>query len=303
MNFTEACNTLDIPTENRNPINLDIVKKQYRRKALQYHPDKNKSETASAEFILIKEAYHYLSNTPDNGISYDNINYANELFSFLRQSLSASNENLMQNKVFQIILTKIIECCEAKALDLLEKLDKNVLVKINETFKTYADVFHFSDGFLKSVQEIVVKKIQKDECVILNPFLDDLWENNLYRMVEKGGTFLIPLWHHELIYDNSGCDLYVKIIPVLPDNVKIDEKNNIHVDLSYGIRDLWEKSSIEFYLGKKCLRFNREKLFFKKYQKIVLFQQGISNISTHDIYDISKKSDVIINLEIEIEID
>jgi hypothetical protein len=242
MNFTEACNTLDIPTENRNPINLDIVKKQYRRKALQYHPDKNKSETASAEFILIKEAYHYLSNTSDNGISSDNINYANELFSFLRQSLSASNENLMQNKVFQIILTKIIECCEAKALDLLEKLDKNVLVKINETFKTYADVFHFSDGFLKSVQEIVVKKIQKDECVILNPFLDDLWENNLYRMVEKGGTFLIPLWHHELIYDNSGCDLYVKIIPVLPDNVKIDETKDAYVINNEDI-----KKQIDFY--------------------------------------------------------
>jgi hypothetical protein len=229
------------------------------------------------------------------------MSYGNDLFVFLKQSLNASNENLMQNKVFQIIITKIVECCESKALDLLEKLDKNVLVKINETFKTYADVFHFSEGFLKSVEEIVVNKIQKDECVILNPFLDDLWENNLYKMVEKGGTFLIPLWHHELVYDNSGCDLYVKNIPVLPDNVKIDEKNNIHVELCYGIHEIWNQPFVEFYLGKKRLQFSSEQLFLRKHQTIVLFQQGISNISTENIYDISKKSDVFIQLELFIQ--
>ena len=298
MNFTKACNILDISIENRNPINMDIVKKQYRRKALQYHPDKNNSENSTAEFLLIKEAYHYLSNNADIDMS-ENMNYANDLFSFLRQSLHSSNENLMQNKVFQVILTKIVECCEAKALDLLEKLDKTVLVKINDVFKLYADVFHFSEGFLKSVEEIMVNKIQKDECVILNPFLDDLWENNLYKMVEKGGTFLIPLWHHELVYDNSGCDLYVKIIPVLPDNVKIDEKNNIHVELSYNIQDLWGKHMIEFYLGKKRIRFSREQLYLRQNQTIVLCKQGISNINLENIYDISRKSDIIIDLDIE----
>jgi hypothetical protein len=296
MNFTKACVILDIHEEHRSPLNKEVVKKQYHRKALHYHPDKNKSDNSTAEFLLIKEAYHYLSNSSDTS---DNMSYANDLFVFLRQSLNTSNENLMQNKVFQIIITKIIECCESKALDLLEKLDKNVLIKINETFKTYADVFHFSEGFLKSVEEIVANKIQNDECVILNPFLDDLWENNLYKMAEKGGTFLIPLWHHELVYDNSGCDLYVKNIPVLPDNVKIDEKNNIHVELSYCIHELWNKPFVEFYLGKKSLRFSTDQLYLRKHQTVVLCKQGISNINVENIYDISKKSDVIVSLEIE----
>jgi hypothetical protein len=296
MNFTKACVILDIHVDHRNPLNMDIVKKQYRRKALQYHPDKNKGENSTGEFLLITEAYHHLSNNDDLGISSETMNYASDLFSFLRQSLHTSNENLMQNKVFQIIITKIVECCESKALDLLEKLDKSVLIKINETFKTYADIFHFSEGFLKSVDDILVNKIQKDECVILNPFLDDLWENNLYKMVEKGGTFLIPLWHHELIYDNSGCDLYVKNIPVLPDNVKIDEKNNIHVDLCYGVHELWNQPFVEFYLGKKRLSFSTEELYLRKHQTLILCRQGISNINMENIYDISKKSDVIISI-------
>jgi len=299
MNFTKACVILDIPVDHRNPLNKDIVKKQYRRKALQYHPDKNKSENSTGEFLLIKEAYHYLDNNKHIDI-FENSNYESDLFSFLKQALQSSSENLMQNKVFQMVLTKIVECCEVKALDLLQKLDKNILIKIHELFNMYTDVFHFSEGFLKSVEEILINKIQKDECIVLNPFLDDLWENNLYRIVEKGGTFLIPLWHHELVYDNSGCDLYVKNIPVLPDNVKIDEKNNIHIDLSYNIHDLWGKECIEFYLGKKLLNINVDELYMKKHQRVLLYDQGISNMNMDNIYDISKKSDIIIHLSISL---
>lgn len=295
MNFTRACSLLDIPVESRNPLNKEIVKKQYRRKALQYHPDKNTGENTTAEFLLIKEAYHYLDNDTDMD---ESINYENDLFSFLKQSLNGPNENMMQNKIFQVILRKIIECCEMKALNILEKIDKKFLIKIYEIFKNHADIMNFSEGFLKSVEQVLLNKIQKDECVILNPFLDDLWENNLYRMVEKGGTFLIPLWHHELIYDNSGCDLYIKIVPVLPDNVKIDEKNNIHVELSYGIHELWGIDNIEFCLGKKQISFGSEQLYMKKNQSVILHQQGITNINVENIYDISRKSDIIVYIEI-----
>jgi hypothetical protein len=291
MNFTRACSLLDIPNENRNPLNKEIVKKQYRRKALQYHPDKNSGENATMEFLEIKEAYQYLENDDMD----ESIDYENDLFSFLKQSL---NENMMQNKIFQMILKKIIECCEVKALNILEKIDKKFLVKIYEIFKNHADIMHFSEGFLKSVEQVLLNKIQNDECVILNPFLDDLWDNNLYKMVEKGGTFLIPLWHHELVYDNSGCDLYVKIVPVLPDNVKIDEKNNIHVELSYNIHELWGISNIDFCLGKKQISFSSEQLYMKKNQSVMLHQQGITNINVENIYDISKKSDIIVHLEI-----
>ena len=291
MNFTRACSILDIPNENRNPLNKEIVKKQYRRKALQYHPDKNSGENATAEFLLIKEAYHYLESDDVD----DSIDYENDLFSFLKQSL---NENMMQNKIFQMILKKIVECCEVKALNILEKIDKKFLVKIYEIFKNHADIMHFSEGFLKSVEQVILNKIQNDECVIMNPFLDDLWENNLYKMVEKGGTFLIPLWHHELVYDNAGCDLYVKIVPVLPDNVKIDEKNNIHIDLLYSIEEIWNSHSVEFALGKKQLSFSREMLYMKKKQTVMLHQQGITNINIENIYDISRKSDIIVHLEI-----
>ena len=40
------------------------IKRAYRKKAMQYHPDKNQSENAQEMFIQITEAYDYLTTTP-----------------------------------------------------------------------------------------------------------------------------------------------------------------------------------------------------------------------------------------------
>ena len=41
----------------------DVIKAAYRKKAAQYHPDKNPSLDAAARFREIQEAYEVLSNT------------------------------------------------------------------------------------------------------------------------------------------------------------------------------------------------------------------------------------------------
>ena len=56
MRYKEACELLEV----NNDISIQNIKKQYRLKALLYHPDKNPSEDASAKFQEISEAYHYL---------------------------------------------------------------------------------------------------------------------------------------------------------------------------------------------------------------------------------------------------
>jgi hypothetical protein len=38
--------------------------------------------------------------------------------------------------------------------------------------------------------------------------------------------YCIPLWHHELVYDNSGSDIYVKCNPILDEN-----ENVVYTDL------------------------------------------------------------------------
>jgi uncharacterized protein YpiB (UPF0302 family) len=48
MNDQGACNILEI--EKDQDITIEIIKRQYRKKALQFHPDKNKAPDASRKF-------------------------------------------------------------------------------------------------------------------------------------------------------------------------------------------------------------------------------------------------------------
>ena len=50
---------------------LEEIKKAYRKKAFEFHPDKNKSDHAEQEFIELTEAYEFLK-------SYKKITYQNK---------------------------------------------------------------------------------------------------------------------------------------------------------------------------------------------------------------------------------
>lgn len=49
-------------------ISVAIIKKAYRKKALQYHPDRNSSPGAHEKFILLTEAYEFLINAPKSNV-------------------------------------------------------------------------------------------------------------------------------------------------------------------------------------------------------------------------------------------
>ena len=58
MNSSQAYQTLQLQTD----ADFEEVKYAYRKLALQYHPDKNKSEQSEKRFKVITEAYHFLKN-------------------------------------------------------------------------------------------------------------------------------------------------------------------------------------------------------------------------------------------------
>lgn len=296
MNYEKACSILDIKEEE---VTIDIIKKQYRLNALKYHPDKNRSPDSASKFQDIQGAYEFLmadleyehSGEEEN---HTKNNYKNMLFSFLKNIIQGETSN----SIFQVILNKISNTCENKAIETLEKLDKTLLIKIREFIKHHKDAFHFSQSFYEKLDELLKTKIKNDECIILNPQLTDLFDNNLYKLKLEEQTYYVPLWHHELIYDNSGSDVYVKCNPILPENVTIDHKNNITVSLQYTIAEVWSQGELVFEIAGKKMHLKAEELFMKKRQIHVLEKQGISRINTVNIYDVSKKGDIILDIEI-----
>lgn len=199
-----------------------------------------------------------------------------------------------------LILLKIAGLCETASLEYLKKIEPSTLHKIYEFAKLHQDVFRFSDEFLGGIQQIIKSKSDSDECILLNPYIDDLLEHNLYKLRYHGKLFVIPLWHNELVYDISGADLIVKCIPVLPEHIEIDEHNNLIVDLYYNIAEVWEKERVEFYLGNYKFEFYPKQLNMVSKQTIILKSEGISSINSKHIYDISRRRDIVLNIHIQI---
>jgi curved DNA-binding protein CbpA len=308
MNYSRACNILDI---NKDEISLEKIKKHYRLKALIYHPDKNKEVDAASKFLDVKSAYEYLLKAKnlnyesddecDDDYEYetdsiDKSSYRWKMYSFLKSVLK--NESKMAP--FYNVLRKISLMCENRALMLIEKLDKSVLIKVFEIINTYKDAFHYNNEFISKIEEIIKNKQQNDECIILNPSLEDLFENNVYKLSVNEHNYIVPLWHHELIYDNSGNDIYVKCNPVLPDNLELDNKNNLHVTLKYDIAELWEKPKYEIKIANnKTVQFSPNELKLTNSQTLV-FKDGISKINTINVYDVSVKALIYLHITINV---
>lgn len=310
MNYEEACVFLELDKD----IELDdrIIKKQYRMLALKYHPDKNKTVDSNEKFYNIKNAYEYLmeyegyfdNDDIDDGdkFSYEETNdtsteqstYTHLLFSFVNTIVSEDNSNIL----IKSILNKISNMCQEKAVDTLNKLDKTTLLKVYELLLKYRDAFHFDFIFMEKIKEIIVTKSNNDERIILNPSLDDLFEQKLYKLVHNDIAYYVPLWHNEVIYDISGCKLYVSCEPELPENSSIDDRNNIHVTTNYVVGDIWNKGTVDVIIGPKKIPICVDSLLLKSSQTIKYANMGIPMAKSNDVYDVSRLCDIIVHINL-----
>jgi len=312
MNCDAVKVLLDIDLSEDVPA--EIVKKQYHKRALQFHPDKNKSAGAADQFRLVQEAYEYAMKyqgyleDSDMDLEADSkahvgqtvfFSYYTLLNEFLGGILGTDSANELQERVFKCVIHKLVDLCESKAMAFLETLDKPLLIKTYHLLEKNADQFHFTEPILEKIRSIMMEETEGDERIILRPLLDDLFADNLYKLQEGGRTYLVPLWHHELVYDNSGNDLYVSCVPLLPDNVTIDENNHIIIELRVNVCDIWEKDCISFFLGKREFSFKKDCLKLTSQMQMVLLKgYGIAKIDTRDIYNVSQHSDIYVRIEL-----
>ena len=151
---------------------------------------------------------------------------------------------------------------------------------------------------MEQVSDLVKERTEHDECIILNPTIDDLFDNNLYRLSISGHTYIIPLWHHELVYDNSGNDVYVRCEHEMPENVALGPNNNLFTRITINIKEIWLEGVHKFYIGKREFHIYADKLKLVPEQRILLSNCGISRINVYDMCDISNKGDIIIDIKL-----
>lgn len=303
MNYELACKTLNIDSTKDN-TETDI-KRQYRINALKYHPDKNPTEDTSEQFHKIQDAYEYLmkyegyveNDNPDID-PYENPNiqtaFRTILLSFINDIL---REEVSPNMIiFHTIIKKVSSLCEKKAIKYLENLDKSILIKVYEILNKYQESFHYTKTFMHKIQEIIQNKNEKDECILLNPSLEDMYNEQLYKLTHNNSVYAIPLWHHELVYDISGNELYVKCVPLLNDNIEIDSNNDIYITVSHKFVDILREETIYIECGPKMIPVQVKDLNIVRSQRMTIQNMGIPRINPDDIYDTIKKSNVYIQI-------
>ena len=321
MNYKDAFEILeiDLSTTNYKEINIQYLKKKYRQLALQNHPDKNSGNVeAVKKFQQINEAYNYLKrelgnentfneheheddDTEDTTTQYDETSHTQYM-----ELLKLFIKSMMDGKlyeIFQKIIKEIIIGTTNVSLKILfQDLNKEKSMQLYTFLSKYKYIFHIDEVTMNWVREIVLQKYEKDVVYILNPSINDLLNNNVYKLYIDNRLYLVPLWHNEMYFDASGSEIVVICEPELPENMNIDDEYNLYInaEMNVNINDLRDLISnnkcIEINVLNRVFQIPVRELYMRETQYYRIKQQGLTKINEHDIYDVSEKGDIIIKI-------
>jgi hypothetical protein len=306
MDIINACILLEIDTRYLTKLSKEDIKKKYHKVALKHHPDKNGNTLeATRNFQQIGEAYEYLMNNlgfelEDN--IYNNSNqsqYMNLLQMFIANIIKGNLKEIISN----ILSTILKDSYSQLSNKIFDELDRDTCFEIFNFLNKYKLILHIKNEFIENIRNILINKFSKDKIFILNPNIDDLFDNNIYKLMVEDQMYLVPLWHNELYYDakdEESNEIIVFCSPDLPENVSIDDNNHLLVDLILEKEKMYkflDEEYLSITLGKKKLSIPVKQLFIRKNQVKRFYKQGISEIMEQDIYNTTKKSDIIINIQ------
>lgn len=300
MDIQRACEILEIDVIQI--VDLDNVRRQYRKLALQHHPDKNDGSLESNErFKEINEAYHHLKNLNDRKQQTTQMpsTYADLLGLFIQSMLMRTTTNKTES--FIQIIKDILVSYKDISVSMFEGFDKTILIEVYEFMSKYKHVLHVSPEILTQLKEIVTDKCKNDQIYILNPTLNDLFEGNVYKLLVGKKIYYVPLWHAETYFDGGeNGDIVVRCIPELPNNVSIDENNNVYINATIPLTsDLLDQEYIQVPVyEKKTINVKVAELKITKKQTISFRREGIYHINENSPYDTRSMADVIVCLQL-----
>lgn len=330
MNLQLAFDELEILETELTKIDDKYIKNKYHRLALKWHPDKNKETYAKHKFQKINEAYEYLTNelciinSQDNSIgsvdfvssnNFKDLKKYTDILNPFISSIFNKETSFLHTDIFINAVKEIVVNYETLTSTYLttifEKLDKQISVKIYQLLYKYKDILHITNETLELVSLIIKDKLQQgkehNRVVILKPLLKDLLEHNIYKLYVDDELYLVPLWHNELYFDaKDGSEIIVLCQPKLPNNINIDEYNNIYyeyfIHVESELLNLIKNKFVSLEIGEKWFYIPLDKIHLKEEQLYIFKEQGIAKIlqkGDHNfIYNIDVKGDIIVKIKL-----
>lgn len=291
-NYKNYCGILELSLDH----NKSEVKKQYYKLALKYHPDKSKGN--DDKFKLINEAYEYLNNYHKNSETFDkNISFSELII----KVINSYDPNIGWSNIFvKTTCANILNHCEKYSDDIFNELDLKKSEQLYKFMVEFKYILSIPDDTLIKIKKIIQKKYKYHNIIIINPTLDDLLKDNVYKLETEFGTYYLPLWHNQIEQDISDSKLVlVKIKPIIEDNtISIDKYNNLHVKLMIDIKDLL-KDDIKVDIHNKMFEINKSRLLITKNTQFIRFYKcGILKSNKNNIFDSSQRADIIFEINL-----
>jgi curved DNA-binding protein CbpA len=303
MDLQEALNIFEI--ENVSNLSQELLKKRYHKLALRNHPDKNGNTTESTQhfqriqyaYELLKREISFINNYNEQGEQlFDEINlntgYTTILHLFIDSVLKGKYNEFLSN-----IVKDIVSGCKEISLKLFEDMNKEQSLAVYNFLVKYKALLRLNDDTLDKVRELLLNKFKDMQIYVLNPSINDLFQNNVYKLQIDNKLYFVPLWHSEMYFES---DIIVKCNPELPENIEIDEDNNILITERIPITfSLLKEKTKTIKVGNNSFELPLDQLFLRPVQTYILRKMGISKILDNDICNIDEKSDIIIKIIFE----
>jgi hypothetical protein len=288
----------------------ETIRRQYKMLALKYHPDKNKADGAADKSREIKEAHDGRGWFTKYGLdktALGSSTYARAASDFFEMIY---NDEQFQRRIFHPLLMRVVGSCEEKALAMFSKMENTKARKLYDILILYQDTLHLSADTLAKIRQIIEAQtlseatlsegtlseaLDVEDIVVLNPDIDDLLNQSVYKLKRGDSeTLFVPLWHRELEYDG----VFVDCVPTLPDNIWLDELNNIHVKCGFKVGDLWDKDGVDIQVGTRVYNLDVGLLRLVSKQIVEIDGQGIPVPNEADIFNVSRLSSVYAHVEV-----
>ena len=292
MDYKKACSVLNLSEKHL----YDTRKRAYYKMALKYHPDKYKEDNGE-KFREVKNAFDYLnSNEEKKTESFDeNIKYT-ELIRIVVKYFSP-NQN-WDNLFLDTSITGIFKDCSRLSIEIFRKLSKERAIQVYDFLYNCSLV---DKELLERYKIILKKKCETDNIILLNPDIDDLFNDNIYKLTFEEKEYYIPLWHHELHFSLHEKDLIIKCDPEIPKNCWIDDRNNIYFLSKININDLFEEGYCDITICKnKTIKIMSHELKITKEKQVIIKRnEGILKINDTHTYDTTIRGDIYLECILE----
>jgi hypothetical protein len=290
MDYNDALEILELQTLAPKDITNDIIKKQYHKLALLYHPDKCKNPN-NKHFIEIKKAYEYLNHHPNQT---DTLSKEAHYSGFIESMFGCT---LTQDS--REIITNIICKSSIITFTLFEKLNRDTLFAVYRFLLEYNFIFHLSSATLEGIKDIILKKYENERIYIIYPTIDDLLDEKIYKLYVKEQLFFVPLWNKENYYEYGDTEeeIVVFCIPELDEHIRIDEHNDIHVEVHCLLINLLTNPLITVSLGTKDYFISAEKLYIRPFQKYII-EEGLPKYHLDESNN-PQKGNIIVSVYLE----